>query len=46
MYWFKWLQLFSAEKDTLKSKRLLVQSHTSHCDTKLKDFKIREAIYI
>lgn len=46
MYWFKWLQFFITEKDTVKTKYLLVQSHTSHSDTKLKDFKIREAIYI
>ncbi|MBL4937800.1 IS1595 family transposase [Clostridium sp. YIM B02515] len=46
MYWFKWLEIFNTEKDTIKSKNLLVQSHTSHSDTKLKDFKIREAIYI
>ncbi|UZW15384.1 IS1595 family transposase [Clostridium pasteurianum] len=43
MYWFKWLEIFNTEKDTIKSKNLLVQSHT---DTKLKDFRIREAIYI
>jgi hypothetical protein len=42
----KWLQSFSTQKDTLKSLHLLVQSHTFHSDTKLKDFKIREAIYI
>ncbi|UVE41630.1 hypothetical protein KTC92_03880 [Clostridium sp. CM027] len=46
MYWFKWLEFFKTEKDTEKSKHLLVQSHTSHSDTKLKDFKIREAIYM
>jgi len=46
MYWFKWLQLFSTEKDTAKIKHLLVQSHTSHSDIKLKDFKNREEIYI
>jgi hypothetical protein len=46
MYWFKWLQFFNTDKDTVKTKHLLVQSHTSHSDTKLKDFKIREAIYI
>ena len=46
MYWFKWLEIFNTEKDTIKSKNLLVQSHTSHIDTKLKDFRIREAIYI
>lgn len=43
----KWLfQFFNTEKGTVKTKHLLVQSHTSHSDTKLKDFKIREAIYI
>ncbi|WP_297430281.1 hypothetical protein [Clostridium sp.] len=44
MYWFKWLQIFGAEKDTIKSKNLLVQSLTSHTDTRLKDFRVREAI--
>lgn len=43
MYWFKWLEIFNIEKDTIKSKNLLVQSHTY---TKLKDFRIREAIYV
>ena len=46
MYWLKWLQFFNTEKDIVKTKHLLVQSHTSHSDTKLKDFKIREGIYI
>jgi len=46
MDWFKWLPFFNTEKDTVKTKHLLVPSHTSHSDTKLKDFKIREAIYI
>ena len=36
MYWFKWLEIFSTEKDTIKSKNLLVQSHASHTDTKLR----------
>ena len=36
----------NTEKDTIKWKNLLVQSHTSHIDTRLKDFKIREAIYV
>lgn len=31
---------------TIKSKNLLAQSHTSNTDTKLKDFRIREAIYV
>lgn len=46
MYWFKWLQFFNTEKDIVKTKHLLVQSLTSHSDTKLKDFKIIKAIYI
>ncbi len=46
MYWFKWLEVFNTEKGTIKSKNLLVQSHTSHIDTKLKDFRVREAIYV
>ncbi len=46
MYWFKWLEIFNTEKDTIKSKNLLIHSHTSHIDTKLKDFRIREAIYV
>jgi hypothetical protein len=45
MYWFKLHEIFNTEKDTVKSKNLLVQSHTSHTDTKLKDFRVREAIY-
>lgn len=46
MYWFKWLQFFDTEKDTIKSKHLLVHSHTSHSETKLKDFKVRTPIYV
>ncbi|MBW9147136.1 MULTISPECIES: hypothetical protein [unclassified Clostridium] len=41
-----WLSVVIIENDAEKTKHLLVQSHTSHSDTKLKDFKIREAIYI
>ena len=46
MYWFKSLEIFNTDKDTIKSKNLLVHSHTSHTDTKLKDFKVREAIFV
>ena len=42
MYWFKWLQFFNTEKDTVKTKHLLVQSHTSHSDTKLKILKLEK----
>lgn len=46
MYWFKWLQYFNDEKDTVKGKQLMVQSHTSHCDTRIKDFKTRIPNYV
>ncbi len=46
MYWFKWIELFKTEKDTIRCKRLFVQSHSSYSKTKIKDFKEREAIYI
>jgi hypothetical protein len=42
MYWFKWLEIFNIEKDTIKSKNLMVQSHTSHTDTKLRTLGIGE----
>lgn len=46
MYWFKWLEFFKTEKDILKGKQLLVQAHTTHSDTKIKDFKNKEAIFV
>ncbi|GFZ33303.1 hypothetical protein CSC2_38290 [Clostridium zeae] len=36
----------SFSSKTEKRKNLLVQSHTSHTDTKLKGFRVREAIYV
>ncbi len=46
MYWFKWLELFKTEKDDIKRKQLIVHAHTSHTDTKIKDFKTRQAIFV
>lgn len=46
LYWFKWLCYFNAEKDAEKSKHLFIHSHTAHTDTKLNDFKIREALFV
>ena len=46
MYWFKWIELFKTEKDTVRFKRLFVQSNTSYSNTQIKDFKERKAIYI
>lgn len=45
MYWFKWLQFLNSEKDTIKCKYLLIQSHASLSNTQLKDFKTRKAIF-
>ncbi len=45
IYWFKWLEVFNTEKDTIKSKNILAHSHTSLSDAKLKEIRIREAIY-
>lgn len=45
MYLFKWLEIFNTEKDTIKIKSLLVQSHTSHTDTRIKNFKTKVPVY-
>ena len=46
MYWFKWIELFKTDNDSVKCNRLFIQSHTSYSDAKTKDFKIREMLYI
>ncbi|WP_315077495.1 IS1595 family transposase [uncultured Clostridium sp.] len=46
MYWLKWLQIFNQEKDTIRSKNLLVQAHTAHSNTKIRDFRYKEVIFI
>ena len=46
LYWFKWLEFFNTEKDIIKSKNLTIQSHAAYSNTILKDFSIRDAIYI
>lgn len=46
MCWGRWVQIFSTEKNTEKRELLLMQSHTSHSDRKIKDFRIRELIYV
>lgn len=46
MYWFKWIELFKTDKDSMKCKRLFIQSHVSYSNTKIKDFKNRKPLYI
>lgn len=45
MHWFKWLQVFNTEKDMVRIKHLIAQSHTTHTDTKTKGFSSRERIF-
>lgn len=46
MCWFKWLEFFKTERDVLKGKQLLVQAHTTHSDTKIRDFKDRKPVFV
>lgn len=46
MYWFKWIELFKTEKDSIRCKKLFVQSHIYYSKTQVKDFKEIKAIYI
>lgn len=46
LHWFKWLQTFTNEKEVIKAKHLLVNSSTKLTDTRLEQYKTREAIYI
>lgn len=46
MYWFKWLELFKEDRDEVKYHKLFVQSHSVYSSTKLKDFKVKQPIYI
>jgi len=42
LYWFRLLQMFNSEKDSAKSKHLIVQSHSIYSDTKIRSFKTRQ----
>jgi len=44
--WFKWLDTFSTEKDTVKTKNFIVQSNVPYNYTMIKDFKIRQPIFV
>lgn len=39
MKWYKWLGTFSSEKETIRTKNLLVHSNIPHKCTKVKEFK-------
>jgi hypothetical protein len=46
MYWFKCLQMFNTEKETIRTKNFVVQSNIPYTYTKLTDFKERQPIFI
>ncbi|GIM30674.1 hypothetical protein CPJCM30710_33400 [Clostridium polyendosporum] len=46
MYWFKRLQLFSAEKETIRTKNFIVQSNIPYSYTKITEFKERQPIFV
>ena len=39
MKWHKWMGTFSSEKETIRTKNLLVHSNIPHKYTKVKEFK-------
>lgn len=43
--WFRWLEYFKTEKDVIKVKHLLVQSHTSHITTKINELVYRKVTF-
>lgn len=46
LYWFKWLQNFSEDKEIIKNKNLLVHSTINFVDTKINNFKGRKPIFV
>ena len=46
LYYFKWLQTFSTEKEILRAKNFLLQSNVTYYYTKVIDFKERQPIYV
>jgi len=46
LYWFKWLQNFSTEKESVRTKNFIVQSNIPYSYTKVTDFKERQLIFV
>lgn len=46
MYWFKWLELFENDKETVKVKNFMVQCNVAHAFTKTTEFRERKPIYV
>jgi len=46
MYWFKWLELFENDKESVKVKNFMIQFNIPHAYTKIADFRVKEPIYV
>ena len=44
--WHKWINTFSSEKESIRTKNLLVHSSIPKSYTMVKDFKNREPIFV
>lgn len=46
IHWFKWLQNFKAEKETIKTKNLIVHSATKFVESKINQYRGRQPVFI
>ena len=46
MKWFKWIDTFSAEKESIQIKSFMLHSHIPYSYTKIKEFKNRMPIFV
>lgn len=46
MKWFKWIDTFSAEKESIQIKSFMLHSHIPYSYTKIKEFKNRVPIFV
>jgi len=46
IHWFKWLQNFKADKETVKAKNIIVHRATRFIDGKIKQYQRREPIFV
>lgn len=46
LHWFKWLESFTAEKDIIKAKHLIVDSISKLTDTRINNYRTRTANFI
>ncbi|MDB1956416.1 IS1595 family transposase [Clostridium tertium] len=44
--WHKWMDTFSSEKESIRTKNLILHSNIPHSYTMVKEFKTREPIFI